>query len=106
MNAPSQSAIQKSSEENCSLSLLSAFPRVFAPSLFVCMHAFDREKNAKTVGRGEKKEKMIHTQLPGFELALLCQLLVSRAGNLQDPFSSLNPRSEKETLLTRLQIQI
>ena len=29
----------------------------------------------------EKNEKKTHTQLPGFELAFLCQLLASRAGN-------------------------
>ena len=70
---------------------------------------------------GKKREKKTHTQLPGFELALLRQLLASSAGNLTKQLrkqntrsvSSLNimsrsrnPPSEKETLLTWLQIQI
>ena len=70
-----------------------------------------------------KKEKKTHTQLPGFGLALLRQLLASRAGNLTKQLKkqntctrsvsslnimsrSRNPLFEKETLLTRLQIQI
>ena len=64
-------------------------------------------------------EKKIHTQLPGFDFAFLCQLIAfSRVGNLTTQprkqntrsFSSLNiisrsrnPPSEKETLLTWFQ---
>ena len=70
-----------------------------------------------------KKRKKTHTQLPGFGLALLRQLLATRAGNLTKQLKkqntcarsvsslnimsrSRNPPFEKETLLTRLQIQI
>ena len=83
---------------------------------------FERKKNAKAVGWG-KKEKKTHTQLPGFGLALLRQLLASRAGNLTKQLKrqntcaryvlslnimsqSRNPPFEIETLLTRLQTQI
>ena len=72
---------------------------------------------------GKTKEKKTHTQLPGFGLTLLRQLLASRSGNLTKQIKkqntcaksvsslnimsrSRNPAFEKETLLSRLQIQI
>ena len=114
-----ESVIHKSTEANCSLSPfgLSTCLRTFLVCVSVCVWSW---KNAKAVGWG-KKEKKTHTQLPGFGLALLRQLLASRAGNLTKQLKKQNTRSvsplnimsrsrnppfEKETLLTRLQIQI
>ena len=61
---------------------------------------FDREKKlkggggAKRGGGKGKKEKKIHTQLPGFDLAFLRQLLaVSRVGNLTTQPRKQNTRS-------------
>ena len=83
MNAPSQTNLYFINwVKRAALCLFSAFPSVFAPSLFMWVWAFDRKKNAKTVGRERKTGEKTHNQLPGFELALLRQLLASRAGNL------------------------
>ena len=62
-------------------------PFSLSASLLVWMCAFDREKmlevarKKKTKKRKERKRKNTQTQLPGFELALLRQLLASGAWN-------------------------
>ena len=95
MKAPSKTLI-RNPESECSELLAVSF-RSFASlrTFLVWVRVHLIVKNAKTV-ETEKKNKTNEdsTQFPGFELALLCKLLASRAGNLR------NPSSEKETFLT------
>ena len=95
MKAPSKTLI-RNPESECS-ELLDVSFRSFASlrTFLVWVRVHLIVKNAKTV-ETEKKYKTNEdsTQFPGFELALLCKLLASRAGNLRDP------PSEKETFLT------
>ena len=73
MNAPNQALTIEL--KRTALLLLSAFPRLF---LCECVHLI--VKKMLEVGRKKKKGKESkQTQLPGFELALLRQLLASSA---------------------------
>ena len=77
-------------------------------SLPVWMCAFDREKmpevGRKKKTRKERRKKNTQCQLPGFELALLRQLLASRAWNFTTQLRKQNTRYY--VTITRFQKQI
>ena len=90
MNTPSQTLIcnpQIDRSELLSVSFQPFHVSSHLPCLCECVHLI--VKNAKAVRWG-KKENKTHTQLPGFGLALLRQLLASRAGNLTKQLKKQN----------------
>ena len=94
MNAPNQALICNPQIE---WSELLSFPfQPFRVSSCVNVCVFDREKNARRRNekkkRKERKRKNKQTQLPGFELALLRQLLASRAWNFTTQLRKQNTR--------------
>ena len=70
MNAPSQTNLYFINwVKQAALCLLSAFPSVFAPPLFMWVWAFDRKKKKKKKKKkrlegNEKRAKKTHMQLP------------------------------------------
>ena len=125
MNTPSQTLICNPEIEWSEPLCISFRPfRVSSHLPCLCEYVHLIVKKCRLSCRMGEKRKKTHTQLPGFGLALLRQLLALRAGNLtkqlnwnkihvQDPFhpwmlchDHVSHRLKKKTLLTRLQIQM